>query len=252
MLGLCPLLLVCAGGRTVQVDVGQAGLLPTRAAAWAAHGAIPEAKVARTELARALARPQGHPRAEPPEMGLGHAYAGILARHPVWTKAVTSGVLFGVSDATGQAIENGPADFRRALTSALVGLACFGPALHYWLLAMTTWLPDTGLLATAQKTFLGQLFFGPSFTIVFFGAVLVSNHGLFAGLRKWPAKIRQDFLRVSSTGLCYWVLVDFVCYGVLLRWVGAAWLPLSYNIANFFWTIFLSLQASRRVADSPK
>ena len=38
------------------------------------------------------------------------------------------------------------------------------------------------------------------------------------------------------------------CYGLVQPFLGASWIPLSYNIASFFWTIFLSLQAARDVA----
>ena len=38
-----------------------------------------------------------------------------------------------------------------------------------------------------------------------------------------------------------------VVSGLVLPFFGASWIPLSYNVASFFWTIFLSVQAARRV-----
>uniref|UniRef100_A0A7S3AMC6 Protein Mpv17 n=1 Tax=Haptolina ericina TaxID=156174 RepID=A0A7S3AMC6_9EUKA len=112
---------------------------------------------------------------------------------------------------------------------------------------ITRFFPGMGVRSTLLKTLMGQAFFGPTITCIFFGAALISTEGLFAGLKQWPAKIQQDLLKTWSAGLCYWPLVDLVCYGLVLPFFGASWIPLSYNVASFFWTIFLSVQAARRV-----
>jgi len=182
--------------------------------------------------------------------GLGAAYASALSASPIVTKSVTSGAIFALSDVAGQTIEGskGGADVQRTLTSGLVGLLYFGPALHYWLIMITHFFPGFDVKSTLLKTLMGQAIFGPTITCVFFGAALISASGLLGGLSQLPAKIKQDLFKTWSAGLGFWPLVDLVCYGLVQPFLGASWIPLSYNIASFFWTIFLSLQAARDVA----
>lgn len=180
---------------------------------------------------------------------LSAGYAAALAAKPILTKSLTSGAIFALSDVAGQSIAPSPQgrDHRRTFSSLLVGLCYFGPALHYWLNMITSLIPGVGVVPTLLKTLMGQSIFGPTITGVFFAAALVSSHGLVAGLKRWPVKVKQDLVRTWATGLCFWPFVDLACYGLVLPYLGAKWIPLSYNIASFFWTIFLSLQAARQV-----
>ena len=178
---------------------------------------------------------------------LATAYSSCLSASPVLTKSVTAGCIFGLSDAAAQRIEGGkdadaPRDLTRTLTSALVGLFYFGPALHYWLQMITTKVPGFGVRDTLVKTLLGQCFFGPTITCVFFAASLISTAGLASGLAQWPKKVRSDLLVTWASGLCFWPFVDLIVYS----FVPVAWIPLGYNLASFLWTIWLSLQAAKR------
>ena len=126
-----------------------------------------------------------------------------------------------------------------------------------------------------------RTFFGPTITSVFFAASLISVNGLVSGLKQWcaqtsgcapvrsarararmhsplivsarivscqrerrPAKLKQDLIKTWAAGLCFWPFVDLVVYSFL----PVKWIPLGYNVASFFWTIFLSLQAARGIA----
>jgi len=176
---------------------------------------------------------------------IGASYAASLAARPVLTKSLTSAAIFGFSDVAAQRIAP-PADgmdTKRTITTTLVGLCYFGPALHYWLQMVTRIVPGFDVKSTLLKTLMGQLVFGPAITCIFFGASLVSMSGLASGLSKWPQKIRQDLLVTWGGGLTYWPFVDLICYGL----VPVTWIPLGYNVASFFWTIFLSMQAARQV-----
>ena len=177
--------------------------------------------------------------------GLGAAYSTALATNPIITKSLTASAIFAFSDAAGQSIApppDGP-DTKRTTTSALVGLLYFGPALHYWLEMIAKYIPGFDVKSTLLKTLLGQMFFGPTITSVFFAASLISLNGLFSGLKLWPAKVKQDLVKTWAAGLCYWPFVDLICY----QFVPLRWIPLGYNVASFFWTIYLSLQAARGV-----
>jgi len=171
-------------------------------------------------------------------------YVAQLARHPIATKSLTAGVIFGLSDFCAQRIERGgasadddgaPLALSRILTSFLVGLVFFGPAAHLWYDAVFRFLPSTSLVGTLQKAALGQIFFGPAFNCVFFGAGLVRT-GAFS-LGAWGRKIRADLPGVWASGLGFWPLVDFVSFKV----VPVHWIPLFVNFCSFVWTIYLSL-----------
>ena len=122
-------------------------------------------------------------------------------------------------------------------------MADLGPALHYYLDFVTWLVPGTGARSTLLKTAVGQLGFGPALTSIFFGAFLVSDLGFATGLRRWPAKIKQDLLVTWASELCYWPFVDLLCFSL----IPVQWIPLVNSLANFFWTIFLSIQAARTV-----
>jgi len=175
---------------------------------------------------------------------LGSAYSRSLTQMPIVTKSVTAAATFALSDVAAQRLQPPPDGFdgKRTLTTALIGLLYFGPSLHFYLDWVTELIPGSGVRSTLLKTLVGQLFFGPAVTCVFFGAFLVAGNG-WRGLQQWPSKVRRDLLVVWGSELCFWPFVDLLCYS----FVPVRWIPLGYNFANFFWTIFLSLQAARKV-----
>ena len=176
---------------------------------------------------------------------LGAVYSNSLTTAPIVTQSLTAAGTFALSDAAAQAIAP-PKEGRdavRTITTALIGLLYFGPALHFYLRFVYSLFPGTGLRATLLKTLFGQLGFGPAVTCVFFAAFLVKDLGLAAGIAKLPSKIRQDLFVTWTSELCFWPFVDLICYSL----VPVRWIPLGYNAANFLWTIYLSLQAAREV-----
>lgn len=110
-----------------------------------------------------------------PLSSIGSFYAHQLRTHPIQTKSVTAGIIFGLSDYFAQTIERDKDDDdvgknkkeivkSRILTSFIVGLCIFGPAANKWYSTMFQVWPSTALLPTLIKAFLGQLLFGPAFT----------------------------------------------------------------------------------------
>jgi protein Mpv17 len=173
-------------------------------------------------------------------------YTQQLSARPILTKSATAAIVFGLSDWVAQLIERKgdeekkePVAFTRILSAFLVGLLFFGPAANLWYDMIFKVLPSTSLLSTLQKAALGQIFFGPTFTCVFFGAGMIES-GSFS-LGGWIEKIKNDLPGVWASGLGYWPLVDFISYKV----VPVQWIPLFVNFASFVWTIYLSLVANR-------
>lgn len=125
------------------------------------------------------------------------------------------------------------------MASAAVGLFFFGPAAHAWYNMVFRVFPGTGLLSTLQKACMGQLFFGPSFTCIFFAAFLIQT-GQFS-LSNWLGKIRRDLPGAWLAGLGFWPLVDLVSYSL----IPVQFIPLFVNVCSLVWTIYLSIVANR-------
>jgi protein Mpv17 len=171
----------------------------------------------------------------------------VLHAAPLLTKAVSSSLLFGASDVCAQDLEglpDGGVDVPRALTCAALGFL-FGPAAHYWYRLMQHSFPRRRVRDTLFKIVLGQTVFGPCFTIVFFGATLCEQSGGLGGVLQLPLKVSRDFLPTQLTGLGFWSGVDLVSYGLIVPWVGEAWIPLFASVANFAWTVYLSCVSAR-------
>lgn len=175
-------------------------------------------------------------------------YTQQLTARPIVTKSLTAGIIFGLSDWCAQLIERGEGDedgaksplvFSRIFTTFLVGLLFFGPAANAWYAMIFKVLPSTSLISTLQKAALGQIFFGPAFTCVFFAAGMIQS-GSFS-LGAWLSQIKSDLPAVWVSGLGFWPLVDFISYKV----VPVQWIPLFVNFCSFVWTIYLSLVANK-------
>jgi hypothetical protein len=90
----------------------------------------------------------------------------------------------------------------RVLSSAAVGLCYFGPAAHYWYYWIFKLLPSTTFVSTMQKAILGQVFFGPSFTCLFFAISLLQSQTFT--IANWMQKIRTDLPSVWLAGAGFW------------------------------------------------
>jgi protein Mpv17 len=175
---------------------------------------------------------------------IGRSYSTSLEARPILTKSCTAGLIFGLSDVLAQKIERSAdvkvkMDWRRLLSTTLVGLLYFGPAAHYWYEWIFRLIPGTGLTSTLYKAFWGQLLFGPSFTCIFFAANLLQS-GEFS-LKAWWNKICNDLPGACLAGVGYWPIVDLISYSV----IPVKLIPLFVNMASLVWTVYLSLVANR-------
>ena len=106
---------------------------------------------------------------------------------------------------------------------------------HVWYAQITRLIPKNGFKEILTKALLGQIFFGPLVTIVFFAAACAQGEGL----KTLPAKIKADLLQVQIAGAGFWPFVDLISYA----FIPIAYIPLFVNCASFVWTIFLSLKS---------
>jgi hypothetical protein len=178
---------------------------------------------------------------------VGAMYGSALESSPVLTKSVTAGCIFAVSDYLAQRFEadkekNLKLNLTRIATSAAVGLLYFGPAAHVWYSWIFRILPGTSLFSILQKAALGQAFFGPSFTCIFFATSLLQSGTFTFG--NWLRKIRQDLPGAWLAGASFWPLVDLVSFSL----VPQKWIPLFVNMCSLVWTIYLSSVSNRRTS----
>mmetsp|Transcript_33303 Transcript_33303/g.68127 ORF Transcript_33303/g.68127 Transcript_33303/m.68127 type:complete len:200 (+) Transcript_33303:28-627(+) len=104
-------------------------------------------------------------------------YSQLLERHPLPTKALTSGILCGAGDASCQLLEKlsprkdgeeAPTfDAGRTTRFALVGAAVLAPTLHVWYSRLNSLFPGCSMAAVLKRLALDQLGFAPLFIPVF-------------------------------------------------------------------------------------
>jgi hypothetical protein len=174
-------------------------------------------------------------------------YTFYLQQYPIRTKSVTAGLIFAMSDLLAQVLtKSSDKDdndattkivWTRVLSSAAVGFFYFGPAAHYWYSWIFRILPSTSLFSTLQKAILGQLFFGPSFTCIFFAMSLIQSRTFT--ISNWIQKIRNDLPSAWIAGAGYWPIVDLISYS----YVPPQYIPLFVNICSFFWTTYLVVKS---------
>lgn len=178
---------------------------------------------------------------------LGSTYSSFLLRRPILTKSATACVIFALSDCMAQRLEKRDDRAKsgskttlvwsRILASAAVGFFYFGPAAHYWYDMIFRILPGTSLVSTIQKAALGQLFFGPTFTCIFFATGLMQL-GQFS-LPNWWRKVRSDLPGAWLAGVGFWPLVDLVSFSL----IQPQFIPLFVNLCSLVWTTYLVLKS---------
>ena len=156
-----------------------------------------------------------------------------MDKAPLATKAATSAAIFGASDACAQKLEQ--VKEPDAARSKVHRSPSSSGAAHVWYAQITKLIPKNGLKEILTKALLGQIFFGPLVTIVFFAAACAQGDGLST----LPAKIKADLLQVQIAGAGFWPFVDLISYA----FIPIAYIPLFVNCASFVWTIFLSLKS---------
>ncbi|KAJ4956103.1 hypothetical protein NE237_012886 [Protea cynaroides] len=162
-----------------------------------------------------------------------------LQSQPLRTKAITSGVLAGCSDAVAQKISGVKRlQLRRLLLIMLYGLAYAGPLGHFFHKLMENlFRGKKGNKTTAQKVLLEQVTISPWNNFLF-----MSYYGLVVEGRPWNLvrnKVRKDWPIIQLTAWKFWPLVS---------WVNYQYMPLQLRVLfqSFVascWAVFLNLKA---------
>lgn len=166
-------------------------------------------------------------------------YLNQLQLHPLRTKAITSAVLAGLSDAVAQKISGAKKlQLRRVLLFMLYGFAYSGPFGHFFHKLMDKiFKGKKGNETVAKKVILEQITSSPWNNFLF-----MMYYGLIIEGRPWSTvtnKVKKDYASVQSTAWKFWPIVG---------WVNYQYIPLHLRVVfqSFVascWAIFLNLKA---------
>eukprot|EP00268_Persea_americana_P037101 TRINITY_DN366_c0_g1_i1.p1 TRINITY_DN366_c0_g1~~TRINITY_DN366_c0_g1_i1.p1 ORF type:complete len:187 (+),score=25.57 TRINITY_DN366_c0_g1_i1:97-657(+) len=162
-----------------------------------------------------------------------------LQLHPLRTKAITAGVLAGISDSVAQKLSGFQRlQLRRLLLKVLFGFAYGGPFGHFLHKLMDSIFKGRKDNKTvAKKVLLEQLTSSPwnnMFFMIYYGLV-VEGRPWFE-VRK---KIKKGYPSVQLTAWMFWPIVG---------WINHQYMPLQFRVVfhSFVaccWGIFLNLRA---------
>jgi len=175
-------------------------------------------------------------------MDLLHSYEALVPTNPVFYKACTSGVAYGLGDFISQIYQGkdfSNFDLPRSMRSGIAGFVGHGPLCHYWLMFMETYLDfdgawwATGIKVTADLT-VWSIFLNASYSMII-GLLQFRN----------PADVWKDVRATQWPALRsawrFWPFVHTVSFShavpldLKLLWVDAmevVWVTILSKIAN--------------------
>ncbi|THU61310.1 hypothetical protein C4D60_Mb07t21950 [Musa balbisiana] len=171
-------------------------------------------------------------------------YLQQLQAHPLRTKAITSGVLAGCSDAIAQKISGVKRlQLRRMFLLMLYGFVYAGPFGHFLHKFMERLFKGKkGKDTVAKKVLLEQLTASPwnnMFFMMYYGLVLEGRS--FGLVRR---KIRKDYPSVQMTSWKFWPIVGCINY----QYMPLQLRVLFHSFIASCWAVFLNLKAQSSAA----
>ncbi|CAI0374574.1 unnamed protein product [Linum tenue] len=171
-------------------------------------------------------------------------YLSLLAKYPVLTKAVTSGILNFLGDLICQlVIDKVPSpDFKRTFLFAFLGLVLVGPTLHFWYLYLSKLVTIPGAGGAFTRLILDQFLFSPVFIGVFLAALTV--------LEGKPAQVmprlQQEWFSSIIANWQLWIPFQFLNF----RFVPQQFQVLAANVIALAWNVILSFKAHRVILEN--
>jgi len=175
--------------------------------------------------------------------GLLAGYQACLEAAPLATKAATSGVIFGASDALAQrqGERGGGLDLTRSARFAAFGAAVQAPLFSVYVHSQDSIvdgaLGGSPVAAVLVKLAFDQLVWTPFFWLpVFFGGMaLLEGRGVRAALE--AARDRGwGYTTVCRANWAVWVPVNFLTYSIVPLELRILWI----NSVSLLWTAYLS------------
>ncbi|XP_010539236.1 PREDICTED: peroxisomal membrane protein PMP22 [Tarenaya hassleriana] len=166
-------------------------------------------------------------------------YLSQLQRYPLRTKAITAGVLSGVSDVVSQKLSGiQKIQLRRLLLKVLFGTGFLGPFGHFYhILLDKIFKGKKDTKTIAKKVVVEQLTSSPLNHLLF-----MIYYGVVIEGRPWVHvrdNIKKNYPSVQLTAWTFFPVVG---------WINHQYVPLHFRVifhslVAFFWGIFLNLRA---------
>ncbi|XP_021297484.1 LOW QUALITY PROTEIN: PXMP2/4 family protein 3 [Herrania umbratica] len=168
-------------------------------------------------------------------------YLALLAKYPVFTKAVTSALLTFIGDLICQlAIDHVPSlDVKRTFLFTLLGLVLVGPTLHFWYLCLSNLVKLPGASGAFLRLLLDQFLFSPIFIGVFL-STLVTLEGRPSQV---VPKLQQEWFSAVLANWQLWIPFQFLNF----RFVPQQFQVLAANFIALVWNVILSFKAHKEI-----
>lgn len=166
-------------------------------------------------------------------------YLLLLKLYPVFTKAVSSGILSAIGNLLAQMIEKKQKkdlpslDVSGPLRYLVYGFFVTGPLSHYFYLLMEYWIPPEVPLAIVKRLLLDRLLFAPTFLLLFF---LIMNLLEGKDVSAFAAKMRSGFWPALQMNWRMWTPLQFIN----INYVPLQFRVLFANMAALFWYAYLA------------
>ncbi|XP_059611248.1 protein Mpv17 [Phlebotomus argentipes] len=174
---------------------------------------------------------------------LSSGYQKALAKYPLLTQSVQTGILMASGDLIAQTVVEKTSinklDYLRTGQFFAIGLCMAGPGLRFWYGILDRHIHGRSVkIRTLKKVALDQLVFAPVFMMAFLGVV-----GAMKGqqLPQIEEKIRADYVDILKTNYCIWPWVQLANFSVV---------PLNYQVlvvqfVAIFWNTYLSWKTNK-------
>ncbi|OWM78870.1 hypothetical protein CDL15_Pgr003041 [Punica granatum] len=135
-------------------------------------------------------------------------YLSVLAKYPVWTKAITSALLTFIGDLVCQVvIDQLPSlNLKRLFLFTFLGLVLVGPTLHFWYLFLSKLITVPGTSGALMRLLLDQFVFSPIFIGVFL-STLITLEGRPAQV---VPKLQQEWFSAVVANWQLWIPFQFL------------------------------------------
>ncbi|CAN1337533.1 Protein sym-1 [Linum perenne] len=168
-------------------------------------------------------------------------YLSLLAKYPVLTKAVTSGLLNFLGDVICQlVIDKAPSlDFKRTSRFAFLGLVLVGPALHFWYLYLSKLVTIPGAAGAFTRLVLDQFIFAPVFLGLFLSTLVV----LEGRPSQVVPKLQQELFSSVVANWQLWIPFQFLNF----RFMPQQFQVLGANVIALVWNVIFSFKAHKEI-----
>ena len=174
-------------------------------------------------------------------------YNKSLTKQPILTKAFTSFTGFTIGDVLAQKYledeEGREYDFQRTARLASFGFLIHGTTGHFFYKHLDKLLPSTDKVTVLKKVLIDQVFWNPTFAVLFFG---YNNLLEKKSLIQFKEKMRKDFTTAYFGSWSVWGPAHFINF----TFVSPSQRLLYINCVQIGYNVFLSFLANKKTGET--